>query len=861
MSSGGLARNRSSSPRVGVGIRTSGSQEIPDSAQISLPPSEPGLSRGTEVRSRVFCSNTAITETKTLTQNVNPTQIPPLPSEAGSVQEDEPVTMSGTAPTPPELADDVDEDQRARWFLREVAWGDPYIKRPDQTNEADDKKRAESLEKLLTEVTKHDEGMVKGWRDDIDTLLVFAGLFSAVVTAFVIESYQWLDEDPADTTVTLLTQLLLVQVNGSQPVSFEPAQFKPDALSIRINVFWFLSLIFSLTSALFGLLCKQWVREHERDTTTRTAAEALALRQLRRDSFEKWGVSSFLSALPILLEAALLFFFVGVLDLLWDRHPVPFAVCFVAISFSAGLYFLTALLPSLMVPRNQKLVISRRRFDRLSYQFICPYKSPQAWLVYQLSSALLRPLLKIRVIDKYLREKAERFWYHIKWPAPDWSSFDLWVVRQFDQKTRFPSSFSLKVYELRAFEWAVTMFRDSPSMIPHLENILETIPPSVAVSAVLDRWDMTMWETISMHDVEDALRDPEPYPWIPTPTIRPPVLQHPEGINLLFHHRHWATIAADFPHDLDEFSNATKYTSLQHSTGLRFVIPFPVVDALWTHEDTYVRAKSLKLLSLFEQSWKPCPEYDGGRHEGERVAFVLALANHINRTDRVSVLLTSKRGQAFIRFIHNEVVARRWVLDEMPWSQAIRRAREVGDLPSDYFAPVPGYGHSLPALPILDPVRYSIETKMGDASGAGPTEGGLVRRLHNFGTWLAFRRWLSFFQRNEQVIHNNVGSSGNTVPNHELGVDGAGQSTGNQEECAMGHHADEDDTRRLGKGDSIKESGAGKRTGILDDPSKGDEGWNVADQPLGIISAWGDGIDLVSPQRSGRGGLFAKGLF
>uniref|UniRef100_A0A0W0G972 DUF6535 domain-containing protein n=1 Tax=Moniliophthora roreri TaxID=221103 RepID=A0A0W0G972_MONRR len=50
--------------------------------------------------------------------------------------------------------------------------------------------------------------------------------------------------------------------------------------------------------------------------------EALALCQLHRDSFEKWGVSSFLSALPILLEVALLFFFVGVLDLLWNRHRV-----------------------------------------------------------------------------------------------------------------------------------------------------------------------------------------------------------------------------------------------------------------------------------------------------------------------------------------------------------------------------------------------------------------------------------------------------------------------------------------------------------------------------------------------------------
>ncbi|EEB99828.1 hypothetical protein MPER_00394, partial [Moniliophthora perniciosa FA553] len=44
----------------------------------------------------------------------------------------------------------------------------------------------------------------------------------------------------------------------------------------------------------------------------------------------------------------------------------------------AGLYFLTTLLPTLMVPRDQTGNIKWRDFNQLSYQFICPYKSPQA---------------------------------------------------------------------------------------------------------------------------------------------------------------------------------------------------------------------------------------------------------------------------------------------------------------------------------------------------------------------------------------------------------------------------------------------------------------------------------------------------
>uniref|UniRef100_A0A0W0GB01 DUF6535 domain-containing protein n=1 Tax=Moniliophthora roreri TaxID=221103 RepID=A0A0W0GB01_MONRR len=272
MSSSDLTRSRSSSPRAGV-AGTSRSQEYMDPTQIPLPPSEAGSVRENEVGDTIISN--ADTRANLDLQSMN---------------------FPESASPPPESTkdDEYKKTIQRHLFLIDVAQNDPYIPHSDPllrepTENIDDGKkptRTESWERMLKEV-RHDEDIVKGWRDDIDTLLVFAGLFSVVVTAFVIESYQWLDEDPADTTVTLLTHLISVQVNGSQTTSFEPTPFKPDALSICINIFWFLSLSLSLTSALFGLLCKQWVREHQRDTTTRTPGEGLALRQLRRDSFEK----------------------------------------------------------------------------------------------------------------------------------------------------------------------------------------------------------------------------------------------------------------------------------------------------------------------------------------------------------------------------------------------------------------------------------------------------------------------------------------------------------------------------------------------------------------------------------------------
>uniref|UniRef100_A0A0W0ETT6 Uncharacterized protein n=1 Tax=Moniliophthora roreri TaxID=221103 RepID=A0A0W0ETT6_MONRR len=367
-------------------------------------------------------------------------------------------------------------------------------------------------------------------------------------------------------------------------------------------------------------------------------------------------------------------------------------------------------------------------------------------------------------------------------------------------------------------------------MIPHLQNVLETIPPSVAVSAVLGRWDYMMRKAVSMEDVKYVLRDSYPPLW--EPTIRQPVLQQPEGINLLFHQQYWVNTAADpFLHYwLDKLIGSMKSADLQHSTGLRFVIPFSVVDALWTHENPTVRAKSLTLLSLFEESWEPCSGYDEGHHDHERQAFMQALADHINRKDRVSALLTSKRGQAFIRFIHNEAITRRlfhhYDVSDI-WSQAIKRAQEVGSLPSDYFAPIPGYRDPLPTLPNLDAIRYSVETQRsfqvdnnevlnivtsnehGDAIGADPPE-GLIRRLHNFGAW-----------GSEKATHNDVNDNailgGRIADSPDEMIEIASRESGE------GH---EGNAQHLGRDGSMEDSGPRQRTdtGILGDSSgQGDE--------------------------------------
>ncbi|KAK7013609.1 hypothetical protein VNI00_019475 [Paramarasmius palmivorus] len=616
------------------------------------------------------------------------------------------------------------EEQRKEEY-RKAQW---KREKEEKQKEAADR----SYEKLRAEVKKYDDGMVAGYKEDIDTLLVFAGLFSAVVTAFLIESYQWLSED---TTVVILTQIFQ-QLNGTQAQS---TQFTPEASSIRINCFWFLSLIFSLTSALFGLLCKQWLREHQRDVPTRTPGEDLALRQLRRDSFEKWGVALFLSALPILLEIALVLFFVGVLDLLWTLQPILFGVCLAAIGLSVGTYLLTTFLPTITITRDQARFIhtpfvdgnsqlsSYRDFGQLAYHFICPYKSPQAWVVYKLFTTLPKALLNIPFLDNLTKIHFLPLWDHIQAQTSSWSTFDLRVVRQFDQAVQGVfGSFQLQVYELQALQWAVTIFRDSPSMIPHLENVLETLPPIMAISAVLDRWDITMWVGEEW-GIGTCLRSPNIPGYGPKPIISDPPLHSQQGIELLSWHRLWDTYMrilrkAEARSDIrdDWFSNLEREISLgipMLSKTLQFPIPFPLVTALWSHKDSGIRQWSLQLLPHFEKSWKPSPGYDEKRHNKERVAFANALAWHITHSDLPSVLLMSKRGQEFIRLIHNQIIIRQlysrgdfwWTT----WQGAIQKVQEVNKLSDDYFAPLPCRNEDPPSssqLPQLEPIRWSLDT-------------------------------------------------------------------------------------------------------------------------------------------------------
>ncbi|PFH45568.1 hypothetical protein AMATHDRAFT_44063 [Amanita thiersii Skay4041] len=240
---------------------------------------------------------------------------------------------------------------------------------------------------LHNRMINYDRYMCDIWKDEIEKLLIFAGLFSATVTAFSVESYKWLKEDSSETSAMLLRHISQ-QLSGTTdntmdpvPLSLDLTPFSPTMQSIRINIFWFLSLILCLSSVLLGILCTQWTREYTRNIPL-PPEHAIANRQLRYTGFFAWGVPGMISALPVILKTSVLLFFAGILDLLWSLHPIVAIFITVAIGLITSILVLTTI-----APLAQCIYLFCRRDPPGLSQ--CPYKSSQSWLFFKLFTTLV----------------------------------------------------------------------------------------------------------------------------------------------------------------------------------------------------------------------------------------------------------------------------------------------------------------------------------------------------------------------------------------------------------------------------------------------------------------------------------------
>ncbi|KAJ7132646.1 hypothetical protein C8R46DRAFT_1235601 [Mycena filopes] len=244
----------------------------------------------------------------------------------------------------------------------------------EQSNSETEAAAAKLWTVYVSEAEKYDKSLVESWKGDMEGMLIFAGLFSASLTAFLIESYKTLVPDSGDTTVLLLAQIsqqLAASSNGTAVNYIPPAPFTPLTSSLVCNVLWFISLGLSLTCALVATLLEQWAREFLHKTEIRSAPIIRArVFSYLYYGLRRFGMHRVVEIIPLLLHASLFFFFAGLVAFLIPIHILVSAVAAAILGVVTLVYTILTLLP-------------------LSY-WDCPYRTPLSGVCWNLQKSLQR---------------------------------------------------------------------------------------------------------------------------------------------------------------------------------------------------------------------------------------------------------------------------------------------------------------------------------------------------------------------------------------------------------------------------------------------------------------------------------------
>ncbi|KAH9925999.1 uncharacterized protein B0H18DRAFT_876759, partial [Fomitopsis serialis] len=183
----------------------------------------------------------------------------------------------------------------------------------------DPQKPEEAWLKLADTAWAYEKDRVERWRNEINTFLVFAGLFSAVLTAFVVQYYAVLLPAPDFNTAILelisaqlgnaVTNAVVAAANASNPApvpmiltNTSSTSFKfpsPPAAPRWIAALWFVALVFSLSAASVGLAVNQWLNFHATEQAgLQDASQKVWTWQLRRHALDKWQVEYMVGILP-----------------------------------------------------------------------------------------------------------------------------------------------------------------------------------------------------------------------------------------------------------------------------------------------------------------------------------------------------------------------------------------------------------------------------------------------------------------------------------------------------------------------------------------------------------------------------------
>ena len=193
------------------------------------------------------------------------------------------------------------------------------------------------------------------------------------MTGVLIEAMRLLRPEPLANTDAILERISAQLRNPQDTPDQILEPFVPKRHIVQVNSLWFTSLIFSLGVAFVGILVKQWLGEYSSGlmsvSRSRISKKHARARQHRHAAFERWRVHAIITALPFFLLSSLVLFCSGLALLLFTMNLEVATVAICMISFIFVFSVSTTILPSI--------------WDA------CPYRSPQAYLVFVIGRAMV----------------------------------------------------------------------------------------------------------------------------------------------------------------------------------------------------------------------------------------------------------------------------------------------------------------------------------------------------------------------------------------------------------------------------------------------------------------------------------------
>ncbi|PVF91610.1 hypothetical protein CPB86DRAFT_669648, partial [Serendipita vermifera] len=200
-------------------------------------------------------------------------------------------------------------------------------------------------EVYINEAVVVDNEMVKDWISSLNFLLVFTAIFSSVLSAFVIESKQMLEQDPTSVMVDALIFFINNTANGTH-TPYSPTSFSPPPFAVSVNCLFFASLSASIVTALASVVSLQWVAEYDAAVSRSGSSpqDRVKRRQFRYGGMEKWKMGEIIAFLPVLLYCSLVLFFAGLSQWMWNVNTTVGGVVLGVMALGATFYMVTTMM-------------------------------------------------------------------------------------------------------------------------------------------------------------------------------------------------------------------------------------------------------------------------------------------------------------------------------------------------------------------------------------------------------------------------------------------------------------------------------------------------------------------------------------